>query len=146
MKMFQSGLWKALRKSQFFPDPLDIEEECRVIRSADYDGKALDAIKAREKVFRDSGEKVTNFADLIREASVNVGRPIEQPKVMDTSPILLCCPQCSFVMPVPHNMRPWTGEETVAYGKVLLELEEIAAAKRAASLAAQAIPLSEVTA
>jgi hypothetical protein len=70
----------------------------------------------------------------------------EKKKFIDTTPVLLCCPHCSQELPIAPNIRFWEPEELEALAGTMRSNRALAAANRAASLAAQASPLNEVTA
>jgi hypothetical protein len=141
-KIFAAGLWKALSASKFFPDPLDIDEQCRRIKRAELDGKALAKIKAADKAFADSGEPRVNVAEMVREVAEKLGKPITQAKEIDLTPVMVCCPACSYELPMSPNIRLWSLEELRDYVLIMGENKAIADRNREASMAAK----QEVTA
>jgi hypothetical protein len=124
---FRDGLWKALHSSNFFPDPLDIEEQCQSIAQEANAARALARIKAEEKAFKDSGEERTNVADLMRSVMQKVGsKPAP-------APVMLACPHCSAELPVTQNIRFWTSEELRSHADTLDELQRMADKNRGAA-------------
>ena len=52
MKQFQAGLWRALRRSSFFPQPIEIETACRELAAEDRERRRV-AREAEEAAQRD---------------------------------------------------------------------------------------------
>jgi hypothetical protein len=141
-KIFAAGLWKALSASKFFPDPLDIDEQCRQIRRAEVDSAAIKKLNAEEAEWRRSGEPRTNVADLMRDVSERVGKPLPQAKEIDLTPVMVCCPACNYELPMSPNIRLWSLEELRDYVLIMGENKAISDRNREASMAAK----QEVTA
>jgi hypothetical protein len=70
---FQNALWNVLRKSEFFPVPKAIEDECEAIRRHSYGGQQ-DEMEQYRLDIRRHPERYVKVGDLIKEAEANVAR------------------------------------------------------------------------
>jgi len=55
MEQFQAGLWRALRRSSFFPQPIEIETACRELAAED---------RARRRIAREAEEAAQRDRDM----------------------------------------------------------------------------------
>jgi hypothetical protein len=70
---FQNALWNVLRRSEFFPLPKAIEDECEHIRRESFGGKQDEMIEYRRDIQRHP-ERYVKVGDIFAEATANVAR------------------------------------------------------------------------
>lgn len=70
---FQNALWNVLRRSDFFPLPKAIEEECEALRRQSWGGQQDEMIEYRRQI-REHPERFVRIGDLFTEAMENVAR------------------------------------------------------------------------
>lgn len=103
-------------------------------------------IRARKAVEDDPGRKWSKYVeqcqseaifepdaealDLISRLNEKFG--LERPREIETKHFILCCPKCSFEMPVAGNIRCWTSDELRAHAATLDEMHKMAMANTGA--------------
>jgi hypothetical protein len=142
------GLSKRQEGEAALPDVGNMLERIRaIIRSRRPSPEEADSAKWLAYLEAAKAEGITEpDAEMLeRIAALNEKHGLAKaPKVIDTTPVLLCCPHCSQELPIAPNIRFWEPEELEALAGTMRSNRALAAANRAASLAAQASPLSEV--
>jgi hypothetical protein len=73
---------------------------------------------------------------LAKIESLNARFDLKKPKVIDTTPVLTCCPHCSQELPIAPNIRFWEPQQMREYADLVDSNRAIAAANRAASMEA----------
>lgn len=79
MERFKEGLWKALRRSTFFPAPNEIEDSCEGLRRAAGESRQasetralLDDMEAAAKHRREHPEEYFSMPDLVAEVMARI--------------------------------------------------------------------------
>ena len=67
MERFRAGLWRALRKTPFFPAPNEIEDACRELRSAEAEQRRKDDQARRDQEWEEHKARVAAEAPLTDE-------------------------------------------------------------------------------
>lgn len=92
MERFKEGLWKALRRSTFFPAPKEIEDSCEGLRraageliQASETRALLDDMEAAAKHRREHPEEYVSMGELIAEAEARIAaKKAAEPKPVAT--------------------------------------------------------------
>jgi hypothetical protein len=73
MSRFQNALWNVLRRSEFFPVPKLIEDECEAIRRISYGGRK-DELDAYRREIVQHPERFFNVGEMMKEVMERVAR------------------------------------------------------------------------
>jgi hypothetical protein len=73
MNRFQNALWNVLRRSEFFPLPKAIEDECEAIRRQSFGGQQDEMIQYRRDI-QQHPERFFDVSEMVQEVLARVAR------------------------------------------------------------------------
>jgi hypothetical protein len=110
-----------------FPDLATVLEAVRGVVRLRGDRRAIDAENKRFAHFKAHPELYV-ADDEIKDRLNKLAERMnwDKPREIDTTPNLVCCPKCSFEMPVAQNLYLWDSKKIYEYAAMKEELERIA--------------------